>query len=486
MKRIGAGLLVALALLVLILVGNTLRKGSRQERPEPAEPIPLDAEAAARRLGQAVQFRTISYQDPGRLDPEAFVGLREFLVRAFPRVHAELQREVIDGHSLLYTWAGHNAALPPLVLMAHMDVVPVDPDSEARWTVPPFAGTVRDGFIWGRGTLDDKGGLLAILEAVDLLLRQGHRPRRTVYLAFGHDEEQLGTGARAMAQLVGSRGPRPAFVLDEGLAITEGIMPGMSRPVAVVGMAEKGYATVELIARAEGGHSSMPPTQTAVGILAQALVRLEAHPMPAEVSGLTQEMFEYVGPEMAFPFRLVFANLWLLRPLVRRILLAKPSTAALIRTTTAPTQLAGSEKENVLPTSARAVVNFRIRPGDTVQDVLNHVRRVVDDARVEVRLLRPGIEPVRPSPTEAPAFRLVQRAVRQVLPEAVVAPSLMVGATDSRAYTGLTEHIYRFRPVRYRPPDLARPHGVDERVSIDDHARCIRFFVQLLRGSDAL
>lgn len=486
MRRIALGLGAALAVLVAVMLVSTLRFQSRQVKPEAPPALEVDAAAAAARLGQAVRWKTVSHQEAGKDDATQLAGLHGFLQGAFPTVHARLQREVVAERSLVYTWKGSDPSLKPLVLMGHMDVVPVEPGTEGKWTVPPFSGEIRDGYVWGRGTLDDKGGVLALLEATEALLKAGHQPKRTIYLAFGHDEETLGTGAGAIVKLLGDRGVRPELVLDEGMVITQGMMPGVAGPVALVGTAEKGYVSLELVARGTGGHSSMPPAQTAVGILAQALVRLEQRPMPAAVSGLARQMFEFVGPEMAFPLRLVFANLWLTSPLVERILLGAPSTAALIRTTTAPTQLEGSVKENVLAQTARAVVNFRIKPGDTSSSVLYYVQHVIADPRVEVRPLRPGNDPVRPAPVDAPAFALMQRAIRQVAPEAVVAPALMLGATDGRQWAKLAENIYRFRPVRYVAEDLPRLHGTNERVSVEDHARCIRFDAALIRGADTL
>jgi carboxypeptidase PM20D1 len=486
LARICGALLGLLVLLLVVLLLNSLRFRSRQvQAPPPTPGLEARVEAllpeAARRLSQAVQVPTVSYQEPERFDAAQFAALRDLLRRSFPRVHQQLQVEPVAGHSLLYTWPGADPALRPVVLLAHMDVVPIEPGTESAWSQPPFSGAVRDGFVWGRGTLDDKGPLLAILEAAELLLGQGHRPPRTVYLAFGHDEELAGTGAAAVARLLHERGVRPEWVLDEGLAITRGILPGLRAPVALIGIAEKGYLTVELSVALEGGHSSMPPRESAIGVLSRALSRLEQHQLPAEISGPAQELFQYVGPEMPFRMRAVFANLWLLRPLVVRIFLGQPATAALVRTTTALTQISGGVKENVLASSARGVINFRIRPGDTVAGVLDHVRRTVADPRVHVRPLGPGREPVPPAPTAAPGFQLLLRALRQVAPDFLAAPSLMLGATDSRHYRELTENIYRFVPIVLTSEDLGRLHGTNERIALTDYARCIRFYAELLK-----
>jgi len=275
---------------------------------------------------------------------------------------------------------------------------------------------------------------------------------------------------------------RPEWVLDEGGAVTRGMMPGVEAPVALVGVAEKGFVSVELAARGEGGHSSMPPRSTAVGTLARAVARLEEHPLPGGIRGATELLFDHAGPEMPFGMRLVFANRWLFGPLVERQLAAAPSTDATLRTTTAATVIRGGTQDNVLPSSARAVVNFRILPGDSIAGVLAHVREVVDDPRVQVRTAGFGSEPSPVSGTETAGFRAIRRSIRQTFPDAVVAPYLVVGATDARHFHGLSPHVYRFLPVRVTARDLERMHGTDERVAVADYAAAVRFYAQLLRN----
>jgi carboxypeptidase PM20D1 len=401
-------------------------------------------------------------------------------------VHRTLRRELVSDLSLLFTWTGRDASAPPILLLSHLDVVPVE--SEAAWSHPPFAGDIVDGFVWGRGTLDDKLGVLGLLEAIESLLRDGFQPRRTVYLAFGHDEEILGRrGAPAIAALLGERGVKPELVLDEGLPVVIGQVPGVRAPVATVGIAEKGYVSVELTVEGEGGHSSMPPVATPVGVLANALARLEAHrPRPA-LAGATRELLVAVAPHMDLGRQIAMANLWLFGPLVEWQLTGSPITDALVRTTTAPTMLEGSPKENVLPSRVRAVVNFRIRPGDSVAGVLDHVQRTVADTRVKVVPL-PGAVVGEPSPEssiDSPAFQTLARTIREVFPDALVAPSLVLGATDARHYATIAPGaVYRFLPVRLRPEDRRRVHGIDERVAVDGYEDAVRFYARLIRNTD--
>jgi carboxypeptidase PM20D1 len=398
-------------------------------------------------------------------------------------VHAALKREVVAGHSLLFTWAGTDPTAPALLLAAHQDVVPIEGFSASKWTHPPFDGAVADGFVWGRGTIDDKMSLIAILEATERLLARGYRPQRTIYLAFGHDEERGGSGAKAMAALLKARGAKIGLALDEGYAVLDGVLAGVNRPVAVVGMAEKGYVSVELTASGAGGHSSMPtPDNAAVGI-ARAIERLAADPFPARVEGLTGDMLTSLAPYMDQPLKTVVANRWLTEPLIERELLANPRTAAAVRTTTAPTIIQAGTKDNVLPQSARAVINHRILPGDTIDSVVARDRSVIGGLNVTVRAIPGGHNPSKPASTDGAGFKQLAAAIRATYPSVPIAPGLVLGATDGRSYEPIAAASLRFTPMTMRPADLARFHGNDERIAIEDFMRAIGFYERLISAA---
>lgn len=483
MKRTLAVLGLALAVLVVVLVLRTALVKSRQIHAEPVNDLAIDARAAAERLAGAIRFPTVSHEDGKNVETAAFRGLHEYLQRTFPRVHAALTRENVADYSLLYLWKGRNPGLAPLLVLSHQDVVPVEPGTEKNWTHPAFSGAIDGGYVWGRGTLDDKVGVLAILEAAEMLLARGFQPQRTVYFAFGHDEEVGGVrGAAAIASLLERRGVRPELILDEGGLIAEGMVPGVTRPVALISTAEKGYVSVELVAEDIGGHSSMPPRHGAIGKLATAIERLEDHPMPARIDGATQRSFEYLAPEMPFGSRLVLANLWLFDPLAKRQFASDPAGNARIRTTAAATIFEAGVKENVLPHRARAVVNFRILPGDTVADVLRHVRETVGSG---IHASPTGVvrgEPSGESDTGAPGFLLIQRTLAQTFPGTVVSPNLLSGGTDTKHYVRLSRNIYRFLPIRMKEEDLGRLHGTNERVGVENYGEAVRFYAQLLRN----
>ena len=471
----------AVTLIVAIVLFRTARFGSTQPPVEPARHLTI-RHGAAGRLAGSLRIRTISNEDPAGFDAQAFRSLHVYLETAFPRVHSQLRREVVATHSLLYTWLGTDTSLQPVLLMGHLDVVPVEPGTEKQWKQDPFGGLVADGFIWGRGAIDNKATVVGTLEAVEMLLGEGFRPKRTVYLAFGHDEEVGGTkGAREIAALLTQRGVKLQMVVDEGGVIGQGIIPGVSAPTALVGIAEKGFASLELSVRAAGGHSSLPPPQSAIGILSAAIARLEAQQMPARLEVPTRLLFERIGPQLPFAQRVAFANLWLSRPLVLRSLEATPATNAMVRTTTAVTVFQAGTKDNVLPAHARAVLNFRLLQGDSVAGVEEHARRVIDDPRIEIRLAGAfAAEPSAVSSAEDASFNILERTIRSVAPDAIVAPYPVVVVTDARHYGGLSRNIFRFLPLRLSSNDLARMHGADERVAVRDYEGAIRFYRQLI------
>lgn len=485
MRKIVAALAVLLLALVLVVTVRTVRFAPvrREARHDVSLPAENDSLLAAH-LSGAIRFATISRQDSGpALLPMR--ALHAYLAQTFPRTHAALAHEIVDPANLLFKWAGTDTALEPIVMMAHMDVVPVEEGSEGAWTHPPFSGDIADGFVWGRGSLDDKIGVLSTLEAVEALVARGFHPRRTVYLAFGDDEEVEGRGAAAIVALLKSRGVRPVVAIDEGSGIVRGIIPNISRPAALIGIAEKGHMSVQLTVKSAGGHSSMPPAQTAVGVLAQAVDRLEKHPLPGRLDGAVAGMLAELGREMPLSSRIAMANLWLTRPLVIRQLSRSVATNAALRTTTAPTMFQGSPKENVLPIRAQAIVNFRIIPGETPETVLEHVRKVVDDARVTITLAEPPTPPSPVSGMTSAAYRTLARDITVLEPSALVAPSLVIGATDSRQYADYARDVYRFLPMQLGPEDLDRIHGTNERIGVHDYARGVAFMTLLISDLSA-
>ncbi len=479
--RIFYWLVVVALAFVLVLLVRTALFTSRQIQPRPIQLPPIDAAEVAEILAGAIRIPTVTYQDVERTETSALEAFATYLEAAFPAVHDVLERDTLREPSLLYTWEGRDRSLDPVVLTAHFDVVPAD---SSGWTYPPFEGRITGGHVWGRGTLDDKQAIISMMTAVENLITSGFTPERTVYLAFGHDEERGGhRGAAQMARALQERGAAAYFVLDEGLPITRGVVPGIDRAVALVAIAEKGLATLEMTAHVNGGHSSMPPSKTAIGAVSRAVARLESRPMPARLHGVVRTMFEYLGPEMSFLNRVAFANLWLFRPFVERRLASAPSTNALLRTTTAPTIIQGGFKENILPDEAKAVINFRIVPGDSVTGVVDHARRTVDDSTITMRILPGSAGASTVSPSEDSAFRLIHEAIGEVFGDVIVAPALMIARSDARHYEELTTNVYRFSPSLLNSDEIGRIHGTDERISVQNLVQTVQFYHRLIVGA---
>jgi carboxypeptidase PM20D1 len=439
---------------------------------------PFDVAAAARHLGEAVRFRTISHQDPAEDQPAEWNRLHAWLQATYPDAHRVMAREVVAGHALVYTWKGTDPSLDPIVLMAHQDVVPVTPGSEGAWTHPPFDGVIADGAVWGRGAIDDKGSLVTLFEALDGLAKVGFTPRRTVILVSGHDEEVRGGGAKAAAALLKARGVKAQFVLDEGMVVVAD-HPVTQGPVALIATAEKGYATLTVTAPAVGGHSSAPPAQTGVATLAKAVLAIADKPFPMKFDGPGADMLKSLAPHSSTTIKMAAANTWLFSPLLVGQTAKTPAGAAMLHTTIAPTMLKGSPKENVLPQDATAWINYRIAPGDSSAEVMARAREAVGDLPVKLAWVKAPDEPTRISSTRSEGWKTLA-ALAGDESKAPVAPALMTAASDSRYMSPIADDIYRFQPLVLSVDATKMIHGTDEHVSIANIERMVRFYQRLV------
>jgi len=446
----------------------------------PALGAPPLLASPAERLAEAVRFRTISYQDHSRIDYEEFRRLHAFLRSSYPRAFGELEVEVINEHSLFLRWQGSDRALQPILFTAHMDVVPVEPGTEQDWQHPAFDGVVADGRVHGRGTLDDKVGVLSLLEAVETLLAEGFVPRRSMAFAFGHDEEISGRqGAGMIAARMRELGLRFAWMVDEGGMLLSDNPLLADKSLAMVNIAEKGYLTLTLVATGAGGHSSNPPQISTIGRLSNALARIEANPFPPRLVEPVQAMLETLAPHVGQPERFAFGNLWLTRGLVVRELAEERLTIPFVRTTTALTMFNAGVKENVVPQRAEARVNFRLLPGDTPEGVVSYIENVVDDPSIEIRY-EPwdNIPPV--ADHEGEGFAVIRGAVAAVYPDAVVAPSLLAATTDTRHYIDLVDDQYRFHGVMLKSSQASSIHGTDEFIDVASYENAIEVARQMM------
>ena len=479
-KRIIVSLFVIIVILVGIILFNTFRFTSIQSIVK-LKPAPeISAEALAH-FSDAIHYKTISYGDVALLDTAQFFGLHRFLKSTYPLIHEKLSLYVLAKYSLLYKWEGKNPNLNPIVLMAHQDIVPIEVGTEKIWTVDPFAGTIKDAFIWGRGTADDRINLISIMEAAEKLVKENYQPNRTIYFSFGHDEEVGGKGAQAAVAFFKSKNITPDLVLDEGGIISLNKVPGMTKPVALMGTSEKGYLSLELSVKKNGGHSSMPEPETAIDILTKAIVKLRAKPFEPNFSTSTEGFIKNLGPEMPFTERMVFANVWLFKPVIISIYEKSGGGNAMIRTTAVPTIIDAGIKDNVVPTIAKATINFRLLPGDSSAIVIKKVKAIINDERVQITIYRSFTsEPSAVTSEESYAYKKIDETIKKSYGGLLTSPFLMIGGTDSRYFGDISKGIIKFSPMI----DPIGFHGIDERVSLESYKTSLWFFEQLMRDAN--
>uniref|UniRef100_A0A0P4W049 Peptidase M20 dimerisation domain-containing protein n=2 Tax=Scylla olivacea TaxID=85551 RepID=A0A0P4W049_SCYOL len=442
-------------------------------------------------MARALAIPTVSYS-PGNYDVDELLRFHEFLRESFPNVFNSsiIEVEVVNKLSLLLTVKGAQDDFMPYLLMGHMDVVPVDKE---KWTHDPWGGLILpdpstgESYIWGRGAIDNKVAVIGIMSALEYLARTGFQPERTFYVAFGHDEEVRGEdGAGHMGRLLQERGVKLDFILDEGLPVLKDMIRGMDKPVAPIGVTEKGWLSMDLEVEGPAGHSSMPPLVSAVTRLSRALVALADNPHPSMFgSGPESDMLAYLAPKASWPHKLVFANLWLFKPILEMVLSSKRETNALIRTTTCATIVRAGVKENVVPSFARATINHRIHPSQNIKEVIQHDRKVINDPTVKITNLD-GTEahPVSPYGPEVAPWRLLSASIHHHFPEAVTVPGLLVGNTDTKYYLKLTSRVYRFNPVSLRISEMSMYHGHNEKISVSSFTTAVSFYHHLILAAD--
>lgn len=437
----------------------------------------VDISSGADKLSQAIKCKTISHSDYSKFDFSEFEKFKEMLYLNFPAVHKKMKLEIINGYSLLYKWEGSEKELNPGLFMAHIDVVPIENGTESDWSYPPFSGEIAEGFIWGRGTMDIKIQIITMLEACEKLISDGFVPARTLYFAFGHDEETDGSnGARQIVNKLQKENITLEFVNDEGGCINSGIFSSVKKPMAFIGIAEKGYLNLQVEIKGMGGHASTPPKNSSLGLAAQVICRLEKKKMKLRLTKPTALMINSLGRHMGISSRVIIANFWLFKLLFVKIFSTPGTTGeALLRTTIAPTMAKGSMEPNVLPQMSSFTVNCRILQGDTHQDVIKHIENACRGMNYEIKILRHE-EPSALSSTESDIFRKMAGAVRGLDENIAIIPYLMVAGTDSIKYESICKNILRFTPYSIEMQDMKKIHGTNERISLINIENCIKFY----------
>jgi carboxypeptidase PM20D1 len=468
-----------LTALLLAALFRTIMHTAVQAKPVEGEVILIDEIRAIENLAESIKFQTISYQEKEKFPQEEFNYFIEWAAKTYPEFHQALTLEKL-GHSLLFKWKGSDVTLSPILFEGHYDVVPIIPGTEDLWDEMPFSGTISNNRIWGRGALDDKSGVIGLMEAATYLIKNNFQPTRTVYFGFGHDEEIGGGGAALITEKLREQGIQLHWSLGEGSFVNRGFFPGVDKLIAPINVAEKGIMNLLIVAKADGGHSSTPPSRTAVTLLAEALMKLEKEPLPGSLEGLSAVMFDEVSKHMPFSYRFLFANRWLFGGIIESQMSSSPVINAMIRTTTAPTMLNGSIKSNVLPIEASALINFRLHPRDTIESVTDHVRRIVGSEDVEVRLLG-GMEASGISSWNSPGFEIVATSLNKVYGDVISVPGLMIAASDTRHYSKIADNSFRFNPFSIVPEDMTGFHGTNESIDIDSFVAGIKTYVEIIR-----
>ena len=474
---VGYIILGLFVLLVAVLLLRALAFNPKPQAEEKREEVCFDTAAAVDALQKLVQCKTVSYNDPAMEDDAEFRKLIDLLPSLYPRVFETCSLRELPDRALLFRWPGKSEAAPS-VMMAHYDVVPVNEES---WEKPPFAGIIEDGILWGRGTLDTKVTFNGVLSAANHLISKGFVPENDIYFAFSGGEEINGMGAVNIVNYFVKHGIQPALVVDEGGAVVENVFPGVKAPCGLIGIAEKGMMNVQYTVRSGGGHASAPLPKTPVTTLAKACRSIVEKPFPMHLTKPAAEMFDTLGRHSSFALKLVFANLWLFRPVLDLICKASGGEMnALVRTTTAFTMMEGSNARNVIPAEAKLVSNMRLNPADTVAGAKAYLKKAVNDEAVQITVLE-SFEPSPISETGCESWDKVASAVAQTWPGCVVAPYLMVQCSDSRHYRDLSNHVYRFSAMDMTAEERKSIHGNNERIRLESIARAVEFYIRLMK-----
>ena len=479
MKRLFTLLGAAFLLLIAVLVINTIRDTKALPTYTVDQSFDTTGDSAAQHLSQAIQIKTVSFGDTLAIDTAEFLKFRKFIETTYPNITAKLPKQTFNEFSYVYKWTGKDTSLAPYVLMGHMDVVPVEAIAESKWTVPSFSGAIKNDTIWGRGAVDDKISVIAILEATEQLLKENYTPNRTMYLCFGHDDDISGKrGAKIYSQWFKDNNIKPALVLDEGGQIDTKHFEQLKRPMALIGTSEKGYVNIDLTVEIPGGHSSMPSKETAIDVLNKAIVKIRENQMPGAIPPTIIEMLNRTKSAESFTKRMVLSNLWLFNGAVLNQLSQTKETNAMTHTTLVPTIVHSGIKDNVIPSVAKATFNSRILPGQTSDDVVAFVKKAVNDERVTIKKQTISLmEPSAITSFDNPAFKKLENVLYKSVPNVIVAPFLLIGATDSRYFRDFSEAVLNFTPMQ----NVKGFHGIDERVGISDLNRTVGFYKQIIK-----
>ncbi|MCI0922188.1 M20/M25/M40 family metallo-hydrolase [Sphingobacterium rhinopitheci] len=507
MKKVLLGIIILVIILLVVLIIKTFTypfASTKNLAKDPAE-FPIN-EKAVKRLSEAIQIPTVSTVEYGETNFEPFEQFHTFLQQSYPLIFEKLDTATVNKYGLVFHWKGKNSSKKPLLFLSHYDVVPINnydfanppaytpvfnisekatplTEYQDAWTYPPFSGAVDHGRIYGRGTLDMKGMLISILEGADQLLEEGYQPEQDIYFAFGHDEEVSGRqGALKIAEYFKNKNIEFDAVYDEGgYVVSPGsVIKSIDKAIALVGVAEKGFLTLQITVKGTGGHSSMPPKKGSLVLASEIVERLNTDQMPAMITDPIEYFLKNVGGSMDFKSQLAISNQWLLKGLLIKSLENDAASNALIRTTTALTMAHSSDAPNVLSATTEITVNFRILQGNTVEDVMNHVKQVCEGYDVDYKVIS-SREPSKISDINGEPFQKVQKTIAEVYPNAIISSYLTIGGTDAYKYEIVSDNVFRFMPIEINQYDQRLIHNDNESITIDNYMRMIHYFKLLMK-----
>lgn len=509
MKKILLIILGAIIVLIIILFIKTFTYPFKKNSSTTTKEWKVvKNDSAVQRFSNGLKIATISTGELGDFDYSTFDTFKEYLKKSYPEIYQNTENYEVNKYGLVFKLKGSQPNLEPILFLSHMDVVPPGdadiknkeenifrPDDKALprvtkvaedWDYAPFSGAVANGRIYGRGAIDMKGMLFSLMESMSNTIKSGHIPKRDIYLAFGFDEEVGGQkGAAQIANHFKKQGLKFDAVYDEGgLVLEKGSVKDIDSDVAVIGCAEKGFLSAKIKVKGLGGHSSMPPTESAIGKAAVIMQRLEDDQMKPIITPLIKEFFDNIGGSMPFANRLAISNQWLLQPLLLSQLTKSNTTNALVRTTTALTMMKGSDGTNVLSPEVEFVVNFRLLPGNTVKDVKEHIAKATKGFDVEVEEIDNTREASAVSPTNTKAFKLIEAGIKEIYPIAIATPYLTVGGTDAYKYQIVSKNIYRFMPIKINNSEQQSIHSTNEYISIENYLKMIHYFEFVMKNYD--
>jgi carboxypeptidase PM20D1 len=479
--------LTLLSIFVLIIIVICIRTAVIQKKEKQLikqnadsqknEYIDYDSKEPIETLTGAIQFETVSYKDPSLTNWDEFDKLHDYLKEKFPLVFENLTYHCDTPHNLIFKFEGKDTTKKPLLLTAHQDIVPAD---ASTWDTPPFKGTQKDGYLYGRGSFDVKILVITILQSFEELLRKNEKPSRTVFAAFGCDEEASGdNGAILIANQFKKEGIEFEMVLDEGGAVAEDYLKGINNPITAIGIAEKGYLDLKLFRSKNGGHSSTPNFPTAMGEIADAVSKIEKNPMKTRITPPIKDLINTLGKSASFSMGALFLNQGITAPIIKAAFSKGATTRALISTTITPTMIAGSNAPNVIAKEAYAILNCRILPGDDENVVINHIKKVIknDNIKMEVLNYKP---PCPIAPTGTDAWNTLTKTIKRTFPDAITTSFLMMGATDAKNYHNVCDNIYRFEPCQMNQTEIGKMHNDNERISFDNIHNATKFYLDLI------